>query len=365
MKPALAIWLILAASTPLAAQWLNHPTPGIPRTPDGKPNLTAPAPQTADGHPDLSGTWSIDGLGYAYDIVGASGTEMRPWAQTLYKQRAENYWKDDTDIHCLPPGPRAGLFGENLLKIVQTPLLAVILYEQAPPRQIFLDGRDLPRDPNPTWMGYSVGHWESDTLVVQTTGFNDRTWLDFTGHPHTEALQVTERFRRTDFGHMRLEITLDDDKAYTKPWTISVNVNFAADTELLEFVCNENEKDRGHLTGSIADEKRREIVVSRDTLSRYVGTYHSDAFGDFQVTAEQGELRIQLPGGGGLQPLFAQSETEFVFPIIGGIVTFIPGAQGAQGSTMRLLIKIVEGDQEAVRIASPEDLKAPGSPAVR
>ena len=348
MKRAIAALFVLLMGAPLGAQWLKHPTPGIPRTADGKPNLTAPAPKTADGKPDISGTWQIDGLGYAFNIIGEKGPEMLPWAQALYKQRADDYWKDDTDVKCLPPGPRAGLFSQNLLKIVQTPGLALILYESAPTRQIFTDGRGLPRDPNPAWMGYSVGHWEGNTLVVESAGFNDRTWLDFTGHPHTEELKVTERFRRKDFGHMQLEITFSDPKAYTKPWTIAVAVNFVADTELLEYVCNENEKDRGRLVGNVEDEKKGEVRVSSDTLSKYVGTYRMGPLGDLRVSIDQGRLMIELPGGGGREPLFAQSDKDFVFPTLGGLVEFVAGPRGA---ITHMLLRIVEGEQRADRIS--------------
>jgi hypothetical protein len=348
MKRAIVTLFVLMTGAPLTAQWLKYQTPGIPRTADGKPNLTAPAPRTADGKPDLSGIWQMTGLGHAFDIVGDKGPEMLPWAQALYKERGDNYWKDDTDVKCLPPGPRAGLFSQDLLKIVQTPGLVVILYEKAPTRQIFTDGRELPRDPNPTWMGYSVGHWEGDTLVVTSAGFNDRTWLDFTGHPHTEALQVTERFRRKDFGHMQLEMTLDDQKTYTKPWTITVDVNFVPDTELLEYVCNENEKDHGHLVGSVQDEKKGEVRVSPETLSKYVGTYRMGPLGDFRVSVDQGQLMIELPGGGGRQSLFAQSDKDFVSPTLGGLVEFVTGPQG---TITHMLLKIVEGDQRAVRVS--------------
>jgi len=348
MKRALVTLFILIMGVPAAAQWLNHPTPGIPRTADGKPNLTAPAPRTADGKPDVSGTWQIDGLGYAFNILGEHGPEMLPWAQALYQQRADNYWRDDTDVKCLPPGPRAGLFSQNLLKIVQTPGLALILYEQAPTRQIFTDGRELPRDPHPTWMGYSVGHWEGETLVVESAGFNDRTWLDFTGHPHTEALQVTERFRRKDFGHMQLEMTFNDPKAFTKPWTISVDVNFVADTELLEYVCNENEKDHSRLVGTVQDEKKAEVRVSPEILSKYVGTYQMGPLGDFKVSLNQGQLMIELPGGGGRQPVFAQSDKDFVFPTVGGLIEFVTDSKG---TVTHMLLKIVEGEQRATRVS--------------
>ena len=131
---------------------------------------------------------------------------------------------------------------------------------------------------------------------------------------------MTERFRRKDFGHMQLEITFNDPKAYTKPWTIAVGVNFVPDTELLEFVCNENEKDRGRLVGAVQDEKKAEVRVSPDTLSKYVGTYRMGPLGDFRVSVDQGQLMIELPGGGGREPLFAQSDKDFVFPTLGGLV---------------------------------------------
>jgi hypothetical protein len=345
MKAVLMLVCTLSAS--LSAQWLKHPTPGIPRLPDGKPNLAAPAPRTRSGKPDLSGIWSVNGMGSAFNIIGGHDTEMLPWAKPVYEQRLADYAKDDTDLHCLPPGPRAGLFGTTLLKIVQTDDLVLILYEQAPTRQIFTDGRTLPEDPNPTWMGYSVGHWENETLVVESAGFNDRTWLDYSGHPHTEALRVTERFRRKDFGHLQLDITFDDPKTYTKPWTIKVDVNYVPDTELLEFVCNENEKDRSHLVGLVADEKKSETKVSRDILLTYVGTYHAGPFGIVRVFVDGDQLQMELPGGGGRQTMFAQSDKDFVFPATGSHIEFV---KDATGTVTHLFIKIVEGDVKADRV---------------
>ena len=163
----------------LTAQWPNRPTPGLPRTPDGKPNLSAPAPRLADGKPDLSGVWLVKN-GSFYLTSGLKQEEMQPWAAALYKQREADFRRDTDGIHCLPPGPKAGIgLGNFPMKIVQTPNLVVALYEyQTIFRQIFTDGRGLPEDPNPTWMGYSVGRWEGDTLVVTTAGYNDRTSLD-------------------------------------------------------------------------------------------------------------------------------------------------------------------------------------------
>src|SRR5436190_7994802 len=338
MTRAIVTLCVLLTATPLAAQWLKHPTPGIPRTADGKPNQTAPAPRTADGKPDVSGIWQIDGLGYAFNIIGDKGPAMLPWAQTLYKQRADNYWKDDTDVKCLPPGPRAGLFSQNLLKIVETPGLTLILYESAPTRQIFTDGRELPRDPNPAWMGYSVGHWEGDTLIVESAGFNDRTWLDRVGHPHSEKLRVTERFRRVDFGHMQFQITYDDPETLTKPLSLSLAMNYAADTDMLENVCNEGNIDRIHLVGT----GKGGIELSPEVLAKYVGRYefregsrNVPAFvGATQnVTLVNGQLYLNII------PLIPRSQTKF--DSTGVAAEFVLDANGA---VARLILSQPEGD---------------------
>ena len=181
----------LVTAAPVAAQWLDYPTPDLPRTADGKPNLTAPAPRAADGKPDVSGLWLLNGIGHIFNILGDQPVEMLPWARDLYAKRSITFAKDSPESNCLPSGPSAGLFGMAPVKFIQTKHVLVILHEGEPPRQVFLDGRPLPKDPNPSWTGYSVGRWDGDTLVVETIGFNDRTWLDVTGHPHTEALRVT------------------------------------------------------------------------------------------------------------------------------------------------------------------------------
>src|SRR5712691_9501517 len=238
-----AITLTMTAA--LSAQWLTHPTAGVPRTRDGKPNLSAPAPRTADGKPDLSGLWKPS-PGLVGDIaknLKPGDVPFQPWAETLYKQRRATNSKDDPTANCIVGGvPRSDLVGYPL-KILHVQGMVVILFEAVHSyRQIFTDGRELPADPNPTWFGYSVGHWEGDTFVVQTAGFNDKGWLDNAGRPATELLRVTERFRRKDFGHMDIEITIDDPKAYTKPWTVTLPLVLLPDTELLEYSCNENNK---------------------------------------------------------------------------------------------------------------------------
>src|SRR5262249_9384985 len=148
-----------------------------------------------------------------------------------------------------------------------------ILFEDLSYRRVFLDGRKLPIDPNPSFMGYSVGHWEGDTLVVESAGFNDRTWLDFGGHPHSEGLRVTERYRRLDIGHLDLKVTLEDAKVYARPWTIPIAVDLVTDTEMLEYVCNENQKDYDHLVGKASDDKKNAVKVPVSVLSKYTGTY--------------------------------------------------------------------------------------------
>jgi hypothetical protein len=252
---AMGIFLC-ATSLPASAQWVNYPTAGVPRAADGKPNLTAPAPRTTDGKPDFSGVWIAEDQKYFMNLATGLKREdvaLQPWAAELQKQRVDRDHADDPLAKCLPHGvPRINTNGLFPFKIIQTPGLVVILYEQMYLfRQVFMDGRKVANDANPSWLGYSTGQWDGDTLVVETSGFNDKTWLDTAmGHPATEALHVTERFRRTDFGHLELQATIDDPKAYTKPWTTTTQkMHLLLDTDILEFICNENEKDAPHMLG--------------------------------------------------------------------------------------------------------------------
>ena len=220
--------------------------------------------------------------------------------------------RDTPATHCLPGGPTAILAGQY--RVIQAPNVIGILYESGAYRQIFTDGRELPKDPNPTWWGYSVGHWEGDILVVQTVGFNDRSWLDFSGHPHTEELRVTERFERRDFGHMQLQLTLEDPKTFTKPINVTLAVNFVPDTEMLEYVCNENEKDSVHLVGKASDEVKGEVKLSSQVLSRYAGNYQAqEPKMKGTITVAGGQLMFSI-GGKGAVPLTTLSETGFYFP---------------------------------------------------
>lgn len=242
-------------SPPLRAQWLSYRTPGVPRTADGKVDLAAPAPKAVDGKPDLSGVWE-SAPQYFYDLANDLKPDevvMQPWAKALQAEREGKEHQDDPLSQCMPPGvPRIDMSTPDAphpFKIVQTPALIVLLYETSTNstfRQVFVDNRPLPTDPQPTWLGYSIGRWEGATLVVETIGFNGRSWTDTTkGHPQTEAAHVTERFTRPDFGHLEIEIVIDDPKAYAQPWRAKVPVKLLPDTDLIETYC-ENEKDQAH-----------------------------------------------------------------------------------------------------------------------
>jgi len=250
MRSTSAALALAFLAIPVSAQWIDYPTAHIPRTKDGKPNFSAPAPKTADGKPDFSGMWQVPDPKYL-DNIAADGVEvpLLPWAQALYKQRLDNGGKDRPSGRCLPHSVTDFDAHVTPRKVFQTPDQIVMLFESYHSfREIFIDGRPLPEVRNPAWFGYSTGKWEGDTLVVNTVGINEKTWLDDSGHPHSDALHIIERFRRPDFGHMQVQLTIDDPKAYSKPWTVTLPWQFVADTELLDWVC-ENEKDVQHLVG--------------------------------------------------------------------------------------------------------------------
>ena len=274
--PTLAVLLLAGTTSPLQAQWLNHPTPGLPRTASGAPDLSAPAPRTADGKPDFSGVWGMDAGPSLFYIPGdLRPDEIKPWATDLVRHRSEHLQRDDPGVRCLPEGPRFNHFVAQPKKIVQTPSLMVVLSEDMSYRQIFLDGRALPEDPSPSFMGYSVGHWEGDTLVVETIGYKDATWLDWAGHPHSEGLRLIERYRRTDLGHIEIEETFEDPLIYSRPLKVQVKARLVPDTDLLEYVCAENEKDRGRLIGTMSEVHKTytPVTVAPEVLAQYVGTY--------------------------------------------------------------------------------------------
>jgi hypothetical protein len=335
-----AIVLASFVSFTAEAQWINYPTPGIPRLPDGKPNLSAPAPRTPDGKPDLSGVWRGAGPLYRFNIAQDLKTEdIQPWAEALFLQRVRDSRKDSPLAKCLPVSvPFHNFF--NLARIVQTPSLIVILYESpnSPHRTIFTDGRELPKDPNPAWLGYSVGRWEGDTLVVTTAGFNDRAWLDSAGHPQTESLRLTERFRRRDFGRMDFEMTIDDPKAFTKPFTIKTERLLAPDTDLLEDVC-ENERDAVHMSGDTG------IRLSSQLLSSYAGAYELGPGRQVVITVTGDLLFVQGLNEPKL-PLLVQSETQFMSTATPTGFEFV---KDAQGRVTHLIVRGAAGEQKAVR----------------
>ncbi len=342
----LAVFVSTALALPAAAQWLNYPTPGIPRTADGKPNLSAPAPRTAGGKPDLSGLWRVKQATSGETDKAMHTVKAQPWAEALSKKRKEDLGREDMSVLCLPFGPRADM---GVGKIIQSSGLMMMAFDDLTYRQIFLDGRPLPQDPNPTWMGYSVGHWDGDTLVIESAGFNDRTWLDSDGHPHTEALHVTERLRRPDFGHLELERTLDDPKALMQPWMIPIKFEFDADTEMLEYVCAENERDHSHLVGTAADDKKNEVAVAPEILKQYLGVYEykpPERPNDpilIDVTLDGAHLMVALSGGA-KTAVTALSDTKFFLD--GAHLEFVKDGHGA---FTQLMIQAVEGDFKALR----------------
>jgi hypothetical protein len=274
--------VLMLALAALLAQWPHYKQADAPRLPDGKVNLTAPAPKFFDGHPDLSGVWenpgwregaaaggSVSGTGgapgsrteetqrpqrpllAAFFELGSmvpGGLPYQPWAKALKDQRTKDNAKDNPDAHCLPLGNMQLHLHPEPRKIIQGKNEIVILYEgNGGVRQIFTDGRALPAgDPQPWWFGYSTGKWEGDTLVVQTSGFRDGGWLDVNGSPLTDQGKMTERFRRINYGTLELELTVDDAKAYTKPFTVKYSQRLMPDDELIEFVCQENERSSAH-----------------------------------------------------------------------------------------------------------------------
>jgi hypothetical protein len=305
----------------------------------------------ADGKPDLSGVWGFDaGASLFYIAGGLKPDEIQPWAREAAKQQTENFGRDDQYSLCLPQGPRFNHFLAFPNKIVQTPTLIMVMAEDLTYRQIFLDGRALPEVVNPSFMGYSVGRWEGDTLVVDTIGYKDATRLDFAGHPHTENLRLTERYRRLDFGHMEIHETFSDPAAYSRPITLTVKATLVPDTELLEYVCAENEKDRRgqRLVGTVTEEVRavKPVKVAPNILAQYVGTYdfrfpeNPTVSSLWPVTMEKGDLFLH---GAPLMPL---SETQFLWAESNRL-EFV---KDAQGRVTHFVIIMVEGNMVGKRI---------------
>jgi len=270
-RTRLLLWIIVAlvgAGISTGAQWLNHPTAGAPRTRDGKVNMTARVPRLS-GKPDLSGLWQVQGQPRAPGaLFGLGESENSRYFINVLADFPPNdlpltpaglgRWKHNTQpttpspiVNCLPDGMPHGNVLPQPFKVIHSTGVIVLLYEVGTTfRQVFMDGRKLPVDPSPTWQGYSVGRWEGDTLVVDTIGFNDRSWLDVRGTPHSEEMRVEERFRRRDYGHLDLTTTITDPKTFTRPITFGVVLDLMPDTDLLEHYCAENEKDDAHIRGA-------------------------------------------------------------------------------------------------------------------
>jgi hypothetical protein len=298
--------LSLLAVTTADAQWLNHPTPNIPRTPDGKPDLAAAPPRGADGRPDLSGVWRRFGPGVQIPVPDRALTQK---SKDLIREREETYFKDRPSFQCQPTGVEIGPWWR---RVIQTPSLIAFAYDTLSYRLIFMDGRRLEADPERTWMGYSVGRWEGDTLVVDSFGFNDRTWLDARGLPHTEALRTTERYRRPSVGLLQVELTVTDPGAFDESWTVTYDMVFEPDTEMIEAVC----EDRTRWIGRLSDAERDAVTVAPRTLAKYVGVY-SGPLGRILRT-----VRVQLEG-----------DTLYVNGLVGERVRLIPHSETSFAGT--------------------------------
>ncbi len=262
-----AIVSLLLVLSPLPAQWIRYPTAGVPRKADGNVDLSAPAPRLADGKPDFSGIWTSDQVdarrpgvspnprdaiasrqmvNLGVDLPG--GLPYQPWLAALVKQRTANLAKDDPHIRCLPDNFLRAYGMPHLLKFVHTPSLLVVLDEMnAEYRQVFTDARPLPGDPTPSWQGYSSAKWSDDTLVIDTIGIRNDTWIDWNGSELTEMAKVREEMRRPDFGHLQIQVTVDDPKAYTKPWSVTIKQRIVVDAELIDEICLENEQSLKHM----------------------------------------------------------------------------------------------------------------------
>ena len=308
MSLLLAALILMIGSISAEAQWLDRPTPGIPRTRDGKPDLTAPAPRGPDGQPDLTGIWNGPDPVLSPDPMNA-----HEWVRAAARRHQQNYYRMRPYYQCLPSGPEAARFAA-WRRIIQTPAAVAILNDNLTYRVIHLDGRELEGSPAPSWMGYSVGRWDRDTLVVDSVGFNDKTWLA-AGLQHTEALRVTERYRRPDFGHLEVEVTYTDPGAYVKAWGFTAQMALAADTEMLESVCERSSQD---WAGSRSDAARTAVTVPPDALAGYVGVYKGVWAGrprtvEVSLSSSQLVAKISVDGmpAGEPRPLVPQSQTLF------------------------------------------------------
>jgi hypothetical protein len=329
----LATWTLAGLAvcvfaTPVHAQWLNYKTPGIPRTANGSPDLSAPLPRANDGKPDLTGVWS--------EAQSASAPpKLQSGADALSKQRMDDLRRDSPEALCLP-GPITSM---GVGSIVQTPGLLLMLYSGTSYREIFLDGRPLPKDPNPGWMGYSVGRWAGDTLIVDTIGFNERTWLRGNGVPGSPQLRITERIHRSDFGHLEIKATYVDPTVMQAPWEVTTQY-LLTDIQPLEYVCNENERDRPHIIGKASD--LQSLPLDPKLLAGYAGSYEYNAR-VYVFTVLQGQLSVSI----GRNTFLLTTLSETAFGDNNGIrYDFFRDPSGA---VSHVIARTFDGDIEATR----------------
>jgi hypothetical protein len=291
-----ALLCLLSASTLLHAQWFDWKSPLVPRTADGRPDVSAPAPRTADGRVDVSGLWvPDDARGSLFD-----DSKILGWALDAMAEAERSFYQADPRFHCLPNGPGsypAGATSGGIRRILQRPDIIAVLNPDMTYRQIFMDGRGLEAEPMlPTWMGYSAGRWQGDTLVVESNGYNAKTWLTREGLPHTDRLRITERYTRRDYGHMTLEITYEDPGTFTEPVQATLDLVLRPDGALLEIVCNESETGQRHYSGDMSESEQRVVEVPVEVLEKYVGTYRGMWLSNpitAEVTLENGELVVK------------------------------------------------------------------------
>lgn len=321
MKRRLAALALLTATTPLMAQWLSLPTPGIPRTADGAPDMSAPVPRGEDGHPDLTGLWLPQRAGGSV----FNPANVQPRARELMSEHKDRYFQDDPRFRCLPSGPGMLALGgptAGFRRIVQNPAAIAILHSDMSYRHVYMDGRELESDPLPTWMGYSVGRWDGDTLVIESNGYNDKTWVHRDGLSHTESLRVTERYTRLDFGRMRLDVTFEDPGTFDSTLNAEVDLEFQPDNEMLEIICHEASEDDGRWGGAMTEAEQEAVEVAPEILAGYVGTYEGNWLRTqttLEVMLEDGQLfLLRTPPyaeaeftGTGRSQLVPLSETAF------------------------------------------------------
>ena len=296
MQRLVAFLSLAAIATSAAGQWFDWESPVVPRHPDGSPDLGAPVPKTPDGHVDVSGLWvPEDARGSLFDA-----SKIRGWALDSMAEAEDAFYTGDPRFHCLPSGPSsypAGASVGGTRRMLQRPDIIAILNPDMTYRQVFIDGRGLEDEPLlPTWMGYSAGYWDGDTLVIESNGYNDKTWLTREGLPHTDRLRITERYTRIDYGRMALEITYEDPGTFIEPVQASVDLVLRPDGSMLEVVCNESETGQRHYSGDMSQSERKVVEVPRELLEKYVGRYQGTWLGNMitaEVTLVDGELVLE------------------------------------------------------------------------